>query len=284
MPDAAARQLTDALLAPLTLDPSVLVEAEGIPETLAAHAMPCPGAGPFRLTDHAVRTALTPRQDAGTDTPFAWSARTARRALGVAAVRSLATGQVRSPTEGVRSRVAQATRSGEGHHPTSAMDRWLASLPAAALNAVVAEAVTWATRLWSALDWSAFETAPTIGRDHWWNSPHSSLLAIRSRAEVRSAVRDSAGQPASVHLVVLGGARRATVRAELSVVALVEALRRSDPLPPGRVVGWWPDSGHLVRVEIDRSTLDTGVVAVARALTSLAGARTPLQAETAAAA
>jgi hypothetical protein len=37
--------------------------------------------------------------------------------------------------------------------------------------------------------------APTIGRDHWWDSPHSSLLAIRSRAEVRSVGFDRGRAP-----------------------------------------------------------------------------------------
>jgi hypothetical protein len=37
-------------------------------------------------------------------------------------------------------------------------------------------------------------------------------------------------------------------------------------LPPGRMVGWWPDSGHLVTLEIDQRALNDGVAAVARTL------------------
>ena len=129
--------------------------------------------------------------------------------------------------------------------------------------------MTWATRVWCALDWTAFEELPTIGRDHWWDSPHSSLLALRSRAEVRSVARDQAGSHLSVHLVVLGGPRRATVRSELSVAAVVEVLCSPRSLPPGRMVGWWPDSGHLVTVEIDQLALHDGVAAVARTLASV---------------
>jgi hypothetical protein len=153
------------------------------------------------------------------------------------------------------------------------MDRWLAGLPAAGLAVVQAEAVTWATRLWCALDWSAFGDLPLIGRDHWWDSPHSSLLAIRSRAEVRSVGFDQEGHPFSVHLVVLTGPRRPTVRSELSVVAMVEALQAASSLPPGRVVGWWPDSGHLVKVEVDRASVTAGVEAVAH---TLAGVEAPM--------
>jgi hypothetical protein len=257
--------LTGTLLAPVTRDPSVPGAVKRIPETLAALAVPRPGSGALRLTDHDVRMALNPSSAPAVDTPFTWSARTARRALGLAAVRALVSGEVRSPTDGVRAALARATRVNEGQRPTT-MDRWLAGLTPAARTAVTAEAVTWATRLSGALDWTAFETPPTIGRDHWWDSPHSSLLALRSRAEVRAISTDAHGQAVSVHLVLLGGRRRPSARAELSVVALVEALRTRDPLGPGRVVGWWPDSGHLVSVGVDRCTLEAGVAAVARTL------------------
>ena len=130
-------------------------------------------------------------------------------------------------------------------------------MPPAARAAVGADAVTWATRLWGAVDWTSFERAPLIGRDHWWDSPHSSLLALRGRADVRAG---------AVHLVTLSGSRRASVRTELSVVALVEALRSRDGIMPGRVVGWWPDSGHLVRVEVEPAVLKKGVEAVEAAL------------------
>jgi hypothetical protein len=59
------------------------------------------------------------------------------------------------------------------------------------------------------------------------------------------------------------------VRSELSVVALVEWLRTTDQTPPARIVGWWPDSGHLVTVEVDRTTLELGTATVARTLASL---------------
>jgi hypothetical protein len=182
-------------------------------------------------------------------------------------LRALATGSVRSPIDGVVSAVDDAVRAAHrGENAASPMDRWLAGLPPAGRAAVQAGAVTWATRLWCALDWSAFEEPPTIGRDHWWDSPHSSLLALRSRAEVRSIARDPAGSPLSVHLVVVGGPRRSTIRSELSVAAMVQVLCSPRSLPPGRMVGWWPDSGHLVTLEIDQRVLDEGVAAVARTL------------------
>jgi hypothetical protein len=262
MPDLPSRwSLTDTLLAPTSevADTAAWRAAvDDMPARLAALAARGPGGGPLRLTDHDIRLALAPAGGWRESSPFAWSARTARRSLGLSAVRALVAGTVRSPSEGVRAAVAQATRGVRAEQrPASSLDRWVAELAPAGRAAVGAEAVTWATRLWCALDWNAFATPPVIGQDHWWDSPHSSLLALRSRAEVRTG-------PA--HLVLLSGPRRDSVRAELSVVALVASLRSRGESVPGRVVGWWPDSGHLVRVEVDLSVLEAGVGAVAQAL------------------
>jgi hypothetical protein len=265
--------LTAILLAPP--DPVVIEEcsavmeaAKRIPRALADLAVPRLGRNTLRVTDHHVRTALAAETPANQNTPFAWSPRTARRALGLAAVRALAAGEARSPIDGVRRAVADAVRSfRDGERSAASMDRWLAGLAPAGLAAVEAEAVTWATRLWCALDWNAFEELPVVGRDHWWNSPHSSLLAIRSRAEVRSVTRDDDGNAYSTHLVVLGGRRRASVRSELSAVAMAEVLQSPRSLPPARIVGWWPDSGHHIKVDIDRTVLEEGAAAVARTMT-----------------
>jgi hypothetical protein len=283
--------LTGDLLEPLGAlaladRPAVREATRSMPRVLADLAVPRHGGRARRVTDHDVRVALAAAtQPAAAATPFTWSTRTARRGLGLAAVRSLIAGTARSLTDGVRGATAGAIRSAtEGPGPSASMDRWLASLPTAARAAVEADAVTWATRLWCALDWSAFEERPTIGRDRWWDSPHSSLLAIRSRAEVRSISRESSGDPFSVHLVVLTGPRRASVRSELSVVALVEALQAPSTLPPGRIVGWWPDSGHVVKVEVDHIALADGISAIARTLGRAEPAPVPFEGVTRAAA
>jgi hypothetical protein len=49
-------------------------------------------------------------------------------------------------------------------------------------------------------------------------------------------------------------------------VLLVEALRARDGVRPGRVVGWWPDSGHLVRVEAEPAVLTDAADAVLQVL------------------
>ncbi|HUE08325.1 MAG TPA: hypothetical protein VMP41_12930 [Acidimicrobiales bacterium] len=259
-----ADELTAAMVAPLEgpvpLDSGGWRAArEAAQSTLAGLAVRRAGAGPFRVTDHDVRVALGNGGVETDDEPFAWSPRTARRALGLAAVRSLLGGETRTPHEAVRARLADSDRGvREGGQTMSQLDRWVASLPGAGRSAVAAEAVTWATRLWCALDWSAL-SAPLVGRDHWWDSPHSALLALRGRAEVRTRLAD---------LVVLSGPRRESVRAELALVALVEALRaRADAEPaPSRVVGWWPDSGHIVCLEPHPGVLTLAADSVALVL------------------
>jgi hypothetical protein len=256
-----ADRLTSALVAPVPgVDaPSWEAALEDAKSKLAGLAVRRAGAVRFRVTDHEVRTAFGGEAgDPAQPEPFAWSARTARRSIGVAAVRLLLGGGARSPLEAVRYRLAESSRLVRGGSSSvSQLDRWVDGLPPAGRAAVGAEAVTWATRLWCALDWSEFPAPPAIGRDHWWDSPHSALLALRGRADVRTP---------HAHLVVLSGPRRDSVRAELALVSLVEALRVRGDDVPGRVVGWWPDSGHLVRVDPEPAVLTLGAEAVELAL------------------
>jgi len=231
---------------------------------LARLAVRRAGAGPFRVTDHDVRRALG-RDVSEKEEPFAWSARTARRTFGLAAVRALLAGEARTPHDAVRGRLRDSDGAvREGSRTSSQLDRWVAALPAAGRSAVAAEAVTWATRLWCALDWSALGPAPVIGRDHWWDSPHSALLALRGRADVRAG---------RAHLVVLSGPRRDSVRSELALVTLVESLRSREGAAPGPVVGWWPDSGHIVRVDPHPTVLTLATDAVALVLAAGPSAR-----------
>jgi hypothetical protein len=261
VPDA----LTDVFVAPaVPVEPAAwdaaLVAARASVTAPVAAVTGRPGTTPFRVTEHDVRTALAgdPAAPPPVAAPFAWSARTARRALGLASLRALVAGDATSPLEAVRWRVAESSRLVRaGSHMASPLDRWVAGLSPAGRTAVGAEAVTWCTQLWSGLDWPRLGRRLVIGRDHWWDSPKSALLALRGRAEVRTD---------GSHFVVLSGPRRASVRAELSLVLLVEALRSRGGCLPGRVVGWWPDSGHLVRVEAEPAVLTLAAGAVRQVL------------------
>jgi hypothetical protein len=247
--------LTDALTTPAApVDPAAWRRAiDGLPRVLTGLAATS-GAGARRIGPHDVRTAMDAVGGRSADRAFAWSARTSQRLLGLAALESLLFGSARSPAEAVREVVAQAA---QGNGQGTGLERWLAGLAPAGRAAAGAAAVTWATRLWCGLDWDALPTPLAIGRDLWWESPQTSLLTLRSRSDVHCGV----GQ-----LVVLTGSRRASARHELSLVTLVEALKAEDGRPPGPVVGWWPDSGHLVRVDSEPRVLDMGIAAVAAVL------------------
>ena len=255
--------LTAALVEPVQpVDDSAWRDALHVAKaTLAGLAVRGAGARTFRVTEHEVRAALGRPGAMTEERPFEWSARTARRALGLAAVRTLAAGEARAPAEAVRHRLAETVRGvRDGSPGVSPLDRWVTGLGPAGRALVAAESVTWATRLWCALDWTALGapgTPPLIGRDRWWDSPHSALLALRGRADVRT---DRA------NLVVLSGPRRASVRSELALVALVDALRAHDRATPARVVGWWPDSGHQIRVEPHPAVLTLACDAIALVL------------------
>ena len=92
----------DALVAPVpAVDAaswrSALEEAK---TKLAGLAVRRAGAVRFRVTDHEVRTAFTidDALDLGPGQPFAWTSLTARRSIGVAAVRLMLAGSARSPS------------------------------------------------------------------------------------------------------------------------------------------------------------------------------------------
>lgn len=261
VPDELTAAMTTPLEGPVPLDSGGWHAARAAAQsTLAGLAVRRAGAGPFRVTDHDVRVALGSGAVESDDEPFAWSARTARRALGLAAVRSLLGGEARTPHDAVLGRLADCDRGvRDGSRTVSGLDRWVASLSDAGRSAVAADAVTWATRLWCALDWPDLGAPLVVGRDHWWDSPHSALLALRGRAEVRTPV---------AHLVVVSGPRRDSVRAKLALVALVEALRARDGAEPApaRVVGWWPDSGHIVSLEPHPGVLTLAADSVALVL------------------
>ena len=131
-----ADELTAAMVAPLEgpvpLDRGGWRDARGAAEsTLAGLAVRRAGAGPFRVTDHDVRVAVA-GAGAGSDNddgPFAWSAWTARRTIGLAAVRSLLGGEARTPHDAVRARLAYSDRGIPGRQQDGLPARPLGGIP-----------------------------------------------------------------------------------------------------------------------------------------------------------
>ena len=108
-------RLTGELVAPLpAVDAASWLAALADAKSILANLAVRRGAtGPFRVTDHDVRAALCGEAGDRVDQePFAWSARTARRALGLAAVRLLVAGRARSPADGVQARLAESSLLG----------------------------------------------------------------------------------------------------------------------------------------------------------------------------
>lgn len=228
--------------------------------------------GAFQVALGAGREA--PPADA---TPFRWSARTARRALGLPAVRACAEGEAGSPAEAVADVVSSI--SGRGPHRTGwlahaapvprALGRWVRGLPVPARHAVAAEATTWATRLWTSVDWGRLPGARVGGDDEWWDGRAGSVrVALRGRADVRWQPPGATG--AGIHLSMLAGWPSESSAAELALSALVPTLRPGG-LVPGAVVGWWPDCGKAWVVAVDAPLLDAAADAVVGAFGDMVG-------------
>src|SRR5580658_3793671 len=95
---APVRPLTAALIdaSGLPLGSDVARAVSGYADELAKMARQRLTSGGLRLTDHDVRMAMTSRVE--DPRPFAWSTVTARRGLGLLAVRALVAGEARTPT------------------------------------------------------------------------------------------------------------------------------------------------------------------------------------------
>ncbi|MEI8404930.1 MAG: hypothetical protein WCG96_06590 [Actinomycetes bacterium] len=200
----------------------------------------------WRATTHGVAPS----------TPFAWSPRIARRALGLGAARRVQEGTAPSPMAGVRAEIAhvldQAARRGTGR---ASMATWLADLPRGARGAVLAEAATFATDVLDALDLASLGESATIGGgDPTWAVPGAPWATVRGRRDVEVALDPSTGTRAL--LCLRAGAIRHDAGDDLSIVALADALTHPDAPIPTRVVGVWPLVGRSMSLEVRPADLD----------------------------
>ena len=196
---------------------------------------------------------------------FRWTARGARRPVGLAAVRLLVEGRAGSPVEAVRSVVADPVAAGcVGGAGRGSCTDWIGTLPRPARALVEAEASTWATRLWTALEWDRLAPAPVVGEpDRWWDVAGPTRIALRGRSDVRVVTGDGG----SCLLSVRPGAPGPSARVELGLAALVEALGGSPARAPAAVAGWWPDCGRAWVLAADGRLLADTARAVVEAVT-----------------
>ena len=194
---------------------------------------------------------------------FRWSPRTARRPLGLHAVRLWLRGTHRTPSDAVAQVMHDAVVPAEDGraHPRS-LSNWLVALSAGGRSVVQAEVVNWSTHLIAALDWGHVKGAPlTVGHDEWWTDSDR-VVALRGRAELHVGCGDgpSGGSlastlAASALFTMLPGMPSRAAPLELGLIALVAALGGRPTSVPGRVVGWWPHCGRAVVVDVDESLL-----------------------------
>ena len=203
-----------------------------------------------------------------TGAPFRWTARTARRRVGLAAVRSCLAQPGLAPGEAVAQVIADpGGPTGPGPTGPGSCTDWLAGLSPSARALVQAEATTWATAVWTALDWDRLPSPMVGAPDRWWDWHGRARVAFQGRADLRIP---RVGGGGGAHLVVLDGFPSHASRRALTFGALVDALRSDGADAPSRVIGWWPDCGKAWVASVDggalRACAEDALGAVRRAL------------------
>jgi hypothetical protein len=230
------------------------------------------------------------------DGPFRCTPQRCQRAIGVQAVAAVRHGQAAGVPAAVAAVLAEVDRRAAEDQPLPWWGGWWARLDLGARSVVQARAVAWATRLVVGLDWSVLDGRPMVvdHRPSWRSRTAGGRIELRARVDVlvlpgrgdrRSAPRvapttngaapqgwvpedplPSGSSPtrrtAAAALVVGTGVAPAHCDAWLAYPALVTALAGQAASCPGRVVGWWPDSGQLRVVDVDRRALERSVDAV----------------------
>jgi hypothetical protein len=263
-----ARGLTDALLAPGVPSPPPHVVADlsrSLRDGLAEARRGCDGAT-VRVDAFAIRTAADPSRGEGRpeDGPFRWTPRRARRTVGVQAAARVVNGRVRCPAQGAERAVAalvEEARRG-GARPGSLED-WLGTAPPAVVAAVLAEATAWATHLVTAIEWSRVGGSVEVGGpDRWWDLGGRPTVGLRGRVDVRL----TGPRPQQSLLTVVNGRPGPISRTELGLAALVDVLRRPAGPVPARVVGWWPECGRALVLDVGEELLTSTAAAVLAAV------------------
>jgi hypothetical protein len=238
-----------------------------------------PAVTALRVDGYFLRTALTTPEQLRAPDPFEWSPRTARRLLGLAAVRACVSGSERAPADAVEHVVAAAVEDARrGSQRAGSLAGWLLSLAGGGRAVVRAEAVTWATQLLAALDWRGLGAPPIVGSDQWWDGPAGCRVALRGRSEVRTQTRPDDRAPRSLTngprpaalFTMLGGRPSPIAALELGLAALASFMARPKEPSPARVVGWWPQCGRALVLPIDGPTLRNTTDAVISALRAYA--------------
>ncbi len=283
-----ARGLTDALLAPAAPPPPPGLVGDlcrtfrhNLAETMAGHDGP-----PVRVDAFTIRTAGGPprRTRQPEDDEFHWTPRRARRAVGVSAAAKVVGGRVRCPAQGAERAVVELIDDARrGACRPGSLGAWLETAPAGVVAVVVAEATAWATHLVTAVEWHRVGRPVEVGgTDRWWDLVGRPTVGLRSRVDARLTVGPldrastepvATGQARQSFLTALGGRPTPGSRAELGLAALVEVLRRPSGPVPARVVGWWPECGRALVLDVGEELLTSTASAALAAVRDRLGCR-----------
>lgn len=265
-----ARGLTDALLAPATPSPPPRAVADvcrTLRDGLAEARHGCDGAA-VRVDAFAIRTAGEPPLGEGRpeDDPFRWTPRRARRTVGVQAAARVVNGRVRCPAQGAEQAVTALVEDARrgGARPGS-LGEWLGTAPPAVVGAVLAESTAWATHLVTAIEWGRVGGSVEVGGpDRWWDLGGRPTVGLRGRVDVRlSGLRPPRpGSDRQSLLTLVNGRPGPASRIELGLAALVDVLRRPAGPVPARVVGWWPECGRALVLDVGEELMTSTAAAV----------------------
>jgi hypothetical protein len=193
------------------------------------------GAEHRRLDAWSVERREAPRD-------FRWSAANARRSLGNAALRRVASQHAPSVFEAVTDVVTdRLLAAAAGFARPGSLGHWLTRLDDAARAIVVAEAANWATTL----------VELTHDLDVAWRPAASDAYYALAGARVtlRAQREFLIDGPTRVVVRVRGGSPGRSAGAGLRAELATETLAHPHGDAPGRYVGVWPDAGIALAVE-----------------------------------
>ena len=182
---------------------------------------------------------------------FRWSPSTARRALGNASLRRMAT-RPASVRDAVRDELGdQMLRATSGYSRSGSLSQWLASAPHPVIGLVTAEAVNWATQLQEISQW--LDAPWEVPASDAYYDVASARTTLRARRDLivrnegtRTIVRVRSGSP--------GKSAGPGLRADLTI----EALADHEGIAPVRYIGLWPEAGVCLSVDGTLTDLRSG--------------------------
>ena len=201
----------------------------------------------------------TPRRDE----PFQWSARSARRLLGNAAVRE----QFRAPDLSVFDALElvleeHLIRVANGFARPGSLGHWTSTLSDGARTVVIAEAASWAQQLWQL--GGLFSTPWQIPVADSYYDVASARVTLRGRRDMVIV-----GEEAAILVRIRSGAPGSRSGTGLRVDLATHALAHPRGLVPTRMVGFWPDAGLAMSVDGTEENVHAGIRAIVKSLATV---------------